>query len=238
MSEQLNLIPTWADGPLCCFDTETTGADPEEARIVSASVGINTVKTWLVNPGIPIPEDATAVHGITTERAVAEGVPTVVAAEDIGDALAYAWSSGVPVVAFNATYDLTVLAREMARCGLTMPHVGAVLDPFVIDRELDRYRKGKRTLSATCEHYGVALEGAHDATVDALATVELARVLARRFPQIAAMGPNELHAKQVVWHRERQDDFARYLLSKGKDASDVHRDWPIRSAKDEERSTA
>jgi DNA polymerase III epsilon subunit-like protein len=70
---------TWWNGRMAAFDLETTAANPEEARIVAAAVvlvgaGAETDSTtWLADPGIEIPEEAAEVHGITTERAQAEG---------------------------------------------------------------------------------------------------------------------------------------------------------------------
>ena len=64
-----------------------------------------------------------------------------------------------------------------------------VLDPRVLDRHLDRYRKGRRTLTDLCAHYGVTLEGAHDAAADALAALEVVRALGRRFSHTAGAHP-------------------------------------------------
>ncbi|MCZ9336229.1 exonuclease domain-containing protein, partial [Streptomyces sp. TRM76130] len=70
----------WYEGPLAAFDTETTGVDVENDRIVSAAVVVQDapglrprVSRWLVNPGVPVPEAATAVHGLTDERLRREG---------------------------------------------------------------------------------------------------------------------------------------------------------------------
>lgn len=65
----------WYEGPLAAFDTETTGVDVEQDRIVSAALIVQEcaggrVRTtrWLVNPGIPVPAGATEVHGLTDEH--------------------------------------------------------------------------------------------------------------------------------------------------------------------------
>ena len=68
----------WHDGPLVGFDTETTGVDVATDRIVTAAVVTRDAtgtraRTWLIDPGVPIPPAATAVHGITTEQARTEG---------------------------------------------------------------------------------------------------------------------------------------------------------------------
>lgn len=228
-SRQASVSTLWAAGDLCAFDTETTGPDPETARIVTATVGSEEIQTWLVNPGVEIPPEATAIHGVTNERVASEGLAASDALPQIAEALRRAWSAGVAVVAFNGVFDFTVLDRDLRRHGHDGLSVGIVIDPFVLDREVDRYRKGKRNLSALCEHYGIAQDGAHDSAADARAAVALARAIAKDYPQIAAMQPSELRSVQVLWHAEREADFAKYLKRIGKPSDDVYTDWPLRS---------
>ncbi len=148
---------------------------------------------------------------------------------EIRSALTDAWAAGHVVVAFNAAYDLTVLDAEGRRLGWPpLSGYGLVVDPYVIDREMDRDRRGKRTLGALCEHYGVVLAAAHEAESDALAAAELARLLPRRFPHLAAL--DDVMTSQAAWHAERQRDLVEYLRSEGRDASDVDGRWPIRGA--------
>ena len=80
----------WHRGRLVAFDLETTGVDVETARIVTAAVVRIDVAArtshpteWLVDPGIEIPAEASAIHGVTTERARAEGVDPRVAVAEI-----------------------------------------------------------------------------------------------------------------------------------------------------------
>jgi hypothetical protein len=111
----------------------------------------------MADPGVPIPEAASNVHGVTTEQAQAEGQP---AAEVVAAALQLlrAVPTSVPIVGFNARFDLTILDREARRHGLE-PFVPApVLDGLVLDKHLDPYRKGSRRLEAVCEHYRCRLE--------------------------------------------------------------------------------
>ena len=220
----------WPDRPICAFDLETTGRDPLDARIVTACVAVidgphTQARTWLLDPEIPIPDETSLIHGITTEHAHTHGQQYETGYREIRDALYEAWTREHVVVAFNACYDLTVMHAEGIRIGLPDLVTGLVVDPYVIDREKDRYRKGKRTLQAVCAHYGVALEGAHEAQADALAAAHLARVLTRRYPDLVEL---DIMASQADWHGERQRDFADYLLRQGRDASDVNEEWPIR----------
>ena len=229
---------TWHLGRLAAFDTETTSADPESARIVTACVAFvggglaPQRRTWLADPGVEIPEEAAAIHGVTTEHAREHGRPAVQVVAEVCQSLVEAWSLGLPVVVFNAAYDLTVVDREVRRRGISdgfSVEGRAVVDPFVIDREVDKYRKGKRTLTAMCAHYGVALDGAHDAAADAIGAARVAWAIGQRFPEIAAMDMDLLVKSQKAWHAERQDDFWRYLKRQGKPCDDVSGEWPQRA---------
>lgn len=70
---------TWLGGPLLALDTETTGTDPETARVVQITVGMSARPgdwhpwTRVVNPGVPIPDEAARVHGYTDHRVQTEG---------------------------------------------------------------------------------------------------------------------------------------------------------------------
>jgi DNA polymerase-3 subunit epsilon len=224
----------WADGRLCGFDVETTGEDPDQARIVTATlvlVGADRprhVFRLLIDPGIDIPAASTAVHGITTEQARSEGRAPADALAEIARLLHTTWERDVPVVAFNGSYDFTVLDRELSRhldTGVVV--TGPVVDPHIIDRALDR-RRGKRTLEETCRHYRVRLDGAHDATQDALAAARLAWRLARHYPsQVGELALPELHDKQVEWSQQWADSLNQYWRSQGQDKT-IDGTWPVR----------
>jgi DNA polymerase-3 subunit epsilon len=233
----------WHRDLLVGFDLETTGTDPLTARIVTAAV--TEVRDgdpvhhreWLVDPGVPIPEEATAVHGITTARAVADGRPAAGAVAEIADALAAHWAAGVPVVVYNAPFDLSLLAAELRRHGLPSLDsrldgaIGPVVDPLVIDRTLDRYRRGKRTLEAACAFYGVVLDDAHEAAADALAAVRVAIALAERFPEAGAGELWELHRSQVGWYADWAVGFQKFLARQGGEAAvtEIDTAWPLRA---------
>lgn len=214
----LSVMGNWHE-ELGVFDLETTGIDVDTSRIVSAHVGVldadGTVVSrldWLVDPGVEIPEQATAVHGISTERARAEGRPAAHAVAEIVAAIRTLFNRGIPIVAYNAPYDLTLLNREAARHGVPpLVDPRPVIDPLVIDRAVDKYRRGKRTLEVTCQHYGVDLTGAHDAGADAIAAGRVAQALARAFPVALALEVIELHTLQARWCREQAEDFQAYM---------------------------
>ncbi|MEU5023938.1 3'-5' exonuclease [Streptomyces milbemycinicus] len=235
----------WHRELLIGFDLETTGTDPGEARIVTAAVvevrGGEPVgrREWLADPGVTIPDDAVAVHGITTERAAAEGRPAREVADEIADVLVAHWQAGAPVVAYNAAFDLSLLAAELRRHGLPSlgerlggAETGPVVDPYTIDRAVDRYRKGKRTLEAVCGEYGVVHERAHDAGADALAAVHVAYAVAERHGQVAGLDLWELHRKQVVWYAQWAADFQDWLRRKGTPDAVVDGRWPLHEVED------
>lgn len=222
----------WHRGRLLAWDLETTAPQPTEARIVTATIielhnGVVRTRQWLVDPGVEIPEGAAAIHGITTEQARAEGMDAATAVQEIADELR-AWSeAGLPVVAYNLAYDATVLDRELRRHhGRGLHDLQPAVDPFVIDKAVDRFRRGKRTLTAACEHYGVRLDGAHDATADALAAARVAWALAERHPDVVQVPLGQLHAAQVGWKAEQAASLEDYFRRQGKDEH-VSRAWPI-----------
>ncbi|MFF3330955.1 3'-5' exonuclease [Streptomyces sp. NPDC002888] len=227
------------------FDLETTGTDPREARIVTGAVievrggQVLGHREWLADPGVEIPADAVAVHGISNERAATQGRPADQVADAIAEVLATYWKSGVPVVAYNAAFDLTLLSAELRRYALPSlsDRLGGldpapVVDPYTIDRWADRYRRGKRNLEAVCAEYGVALDTAHDATADALAAARLACAIADRHPKIAALGPAELHRRQIDWYADWAADFQDFLRRKGNAEAVVDGTWPLREPAD------
>lgn len=226
---------TWHHGPLAAADTETTGVDVDTARVVTAFVGLVQhgkpfQRKWLINPGVDIPEGATAVHGITTDHARQHGGDPATCLLEIQEALDDAWAAGAPVILHNAPFDLTLLDREMRRhCGEPLRITGPVIDTLVLDKMVDQWRKGKRTLGATAEHYGVKLGGAHDAAEDALAAARIAYRIAQQHPDIAALALPDLHDTLTVAARDQAASFAKYLTRQGKPADGVTGDWPIRN---------
>lgn len=197
---------SWIDGPLLGFDTETTGVDVDSDRIVTAALvsrdeAGTRVRTWLLDPGVEIPEAASAIHGITTEHARTNGEPAALALEEIASALADAIGGRVPVVAYNAAFDLDILTAELRRHGLATVSerlgrdVVPVIDPLVLDRAEDRYRPGKRKLVDLCGFYQIADAGRlHTADVDVVATLDVLAAIVGRYPHLGTLELGQLHA--------------------------------------------
>jgi len=226
-------------GRLGVFDLETTGVDVDTSRIVSACIAILDLDgsvvarwDWLADPVIEIPEGASAVHGITTDRARREGRTSAHVIAEIAQTLRVFEELRMPLVVYNAPYDLSLLDRECRRQGippLTSPSL--VIDPLVIDKFVDRYRKGKRTLEVTAERYGVALDDAHDAGSDAIAAGRVALALARAYPEELGMSVVELHSRQAQWYEEQALSFQNYIRSvKGDESYVADTGWPVRES--------
>ncbi len=169
---------------LASIDTETTGTDSKEDRIVEIACVkmrggvVIDQRDWLINPERPIPKEASDVHGIL-DADVADK-PTFAEQKD---AIMEALRGAVPV-AYNAEFDRAFILEEFARAGgagnspapAARPKVQWI-DPLVWARELYRDEKSK-ALGAMAELLGVQLENAHRATDDAVAA---GRVLAKFF---------------------------------------------------------
>ncbi len=234
--------PAWHASDLVGFDLETTGVDTTTDRVVTAAVvhvdpcgQVVRARHWLVDPVVRIPPAALAVHGVSTEQARAGGRSARSAVAEIIDELAAAWCSGLPVVIFNAPYDLTLLDAEAVRSGL--PRLATrtwwprawVVDPLVVDRGVDRYRPGKRTLGATAEHYGVQARAAHSALGDAITVAVLARAMAARYELIGGADAQTLHSAQVGWHFDWSVHLQAFVRSRGEPHAVVDRAWPLRA---------
>lgn len=224
----------WA-ARLAVFDLETTGVDPRSDRIVTAFVGelnlggeLTHSREWLVNPGIEIPARATEVHGVSTEKARAEGRDSKEAVFEIASLLGRLFSAGIPVAAFNGAYDFTLLDAELERHELPALNPALVIDPLVIDKQVDRYRRGKRTLGAVAEHYGVSLDDWHAASADAIAAGHIAQAIGRGFEEVRVPA-HQLHALQQQWAGEQAESFAKYMRENRDANFKAESGWPVRS---------
>lgn len=241
-------------GPMLGFDVETTDANPEEARIaqfalakVNAADRSSDSRAELVNPGVPMPAEASAINGLTTEM-LADAMPIDAAMAIVATALWEAIEGGWPVVAYNARYDLTVADREFRRLGVDSPVADPrlrVIDPRQLDLWLWRYREGKRTLTHVCEVYNAKLEGAHDAAFDAIAAARLAYRMGQSGGVMLEYPYDEVQAQRAEWERIRHSldllheaqvgwaaaDAARFekflIEKKGDTDAVVDRQWPF-----------
>lgn len=232
------MTAAWNTRPLLGYDCESTGVNIETARIVTAALvwhnpdGTHETVTLVADPGVEIPADAAKIHGYDTARARAEGRPAAEVIEDITDRLHAALSGGMPVVIYNARYDLSVLDRECRRHNLPTLEdrlgrpIGPVIDPLIIDKQADKYRPGSRKLEATAAHYGIELTDAHTADADALAAVRVAVALAGKYPQLQ-VDATTLHGWQTGWAAEQAKSFRDYRERQGLSVGDIREAWPL-----------
>jgi DNA polymerase-3 subunit epsilon len=166
----------WHEYPLTVLDFETTGVDPLTCAPVSVAAvryegGVEVGSYYsLLNPGCPIPESASAIHGVTDAQV--SSAPCLV---DVAHEIMRLAEDAIPS-AYNASYDRAILHRYIAgsECPMIDPSHGW-LCPLVIVRDVDRYvaGSGRHTLARTCVRWMVELDGAHNALADARATGRL-----------------------------------------------------------------
>ena len=241
----------WHRGPLALFDFETTGVDPHRDRVVTAAIVETTPgqarpyrsSCWLLDPGIPIPEGAAAIHGITTEHAAAHGIEAAGAVHEIAEHLIALSRNGIPVVGHNVRYDLTMLWAELVRhCSPLADDARSlrpVIDTMVLDKWVDPWRPkaptgrrpdparcGSRKLVDTARVYGIRVDEseAHGAEYDALTSGRIAWQICEAHAG-ATIPATELHDVLIGLAREQAESLAEWLVKSGK-ADDVAREWP------------
>lgn len=177
LAEKLNLTR-----PLAIFDIESTGVNPRADRIIELSIvklhpdGSKEVKTWLVNPEMPIPHESTEIHGIT-DRDVATCPPFLFVVDEVDAFLADCDLGGYNLLHF----DIPILEEEFARCGRDL---GAD-SRRVIDAQKIFHKKEPRDLSAAVRFFcGREHEGAHGAEADAIATLDVLEGQFERYPDL------------------------------------------------------
>ncbi len=157
--------------PIIFFDLETTGVSITQDRIVQIGAikvmpdGKEEIKNVLINPTIPIPPGATAVHGISDEE-----VKDKPKFRQIAKSFA-AWLAGCDLAGYNSdNFDIPMLIEEFNRVGIPFPAPDTnFIDVLKIERKVNGH-----TLGATYERYtGEELEGAHDALIDIYATIKI-----------------------------------------------------------------
>lgn len=216
------MIPAWLyTTRWLVLDVETTGLDPAADRILQlAAIQVDPGPVFgdaivsVVNPGIGIPPEATAIHGI--DRAATAAAPSFA---DLVPRLIEV-SRGRAVLGYNAAFDMTFIRAELSRAGHKVTGAGQVADPLVWIKEFDRWEKGpgRHKLGATCRRWGVKLEAAHDARADAIAAWDLWVAMVERM------------------HHRFPEDFAAMLGQQGRMARDQEadfQDWKRRNPKKE-----
>lgn len=233
-------------GPLMGFDTETTGVHvyDDGTRIVTCAMILENspeeppkVLEWVMDPEIEIPTGASDVHGITTEMARAQGMDYRAGLQQIADTLKYIIEQGIPTTAYNGSFDATLLRVEFRDRGIDFDEKLwdnlIMIDPLMMDKFIDKFRKGKRTLSVVSEIYGYDLSNAHDATADVLATIHVARRILNPFTKKFEKDTGDpvtgfpmLMQVQPVVYREQATSLEQYFRKTNPDTV-VNKSWPF-----------
>ncbi|MDO4703347.1 3'-5' exonuclease [Tannerella sp.] len=174
---QLNLA-----NPLVFFDLETTGVNICKDRIVEISYlkispnGKEEGKTRRINPEMPIPREATAIHGITDEDV--KDCPTF---KEIAKSLA-SQIEGCDLAGFNSNrFDIPLLAEEFLRANVNMD----LSKRKFIDVQTIFHKMEQRTLQAAYKFYcDKDLDDAHSAEADTKATYEVLKAQLDRYPDL------------------------------------------------------
>lgn len=191
--------------PICFFDLETTGIDVGKDRIVEIAIfkvypnGTKESKTWLVNPTIPIPTQATAVHGISNEKVANEPTFAMLASQ------IHAMIKDSDLAGFNSDrFDIPLLAEELLRAGVDFDMKNRVS----VDVQTIFHKMEERTLSAAYKFYcGQLLENAHSAAADTLATYEILKAQLDRYSDLQ----NDMKSLAEFTTRKKSVDFAGFI---------------------------
>jgi len=191
--------------PICFFDLETTGIDVAKDRIVEISIfkvfpnGNKESKTWLVNPTIPIPAFATAVHGITNEKVANEPTFKELASQ------VHTMIKDSDLAGFNSDrFDIPLLAEELLRSEVDFDMKNRVS----VDVQTIFHKKEERTLSAAYKFYcNQSLENAHSAEADTMATYEILKAQLDRYGDL----DNDMKTLADYTTRKKSVDFAGFI---------------------------
>ena len=191
--------------PIIFFDLETTGINIAKDRIVEISIlkvfpnGNKESKTWLVNPEMEIPKEASDIHGITNEKVVTE--PTFnELAQQVSDLI-----EGCDLAGFNSNrFDIPLLAEEMLRANVNFD----MKDRVAVDVQVIFHKKEERTLSAGYQFYcGKSLENAHSAEADTNATYEILKAQLDKYDDLE----NDVKYLNEYSTFNKRADFAGFI---------------------------
>ncbi len=214
--------------PLVFFDLETTGITIGHDRIVEISMlrltpnGERQIMTKRVNPEIPIPAAASAVHGITDEMIAHEPVFGKIA----GDIVRFIGNGDL--AGYNSNkFDIPMLVDEFIRVGVEFEMKGRRM----IDVQNIFHKMEQRTLAAAYKFYcDKEIVNAHSAEADILATFDVFSAQLDRYPdlkkdvdalhQFTMMNQNVDLAGRIVFNEKKQEVF-NFGKHKGKTVDEV-----------------
>ncbi|MFA5974711.1 MAG: 3'-5' exonuclease [Elusimicrobiota bacterium] len=201
--------------PIIFLDLEATGADPQRDRIVEIALirqdPDQSRKELIqrINPGVRIPLEAIAIHGIRNED-----VTNAPSFKEVAASL-LTFMEGCDLGGFGITrFDIPLLTEEFKRCNLTLPlEDRALLDGLAIYHQRER-----RDLSAAYQFYcQKTLEGAHGARADALASLEVFFAQLQRYPDL----PQDTEGLHAYCNRQDErfvDNHRKFIWRDGEAA--------------------
>ncbi|AOW21918.1 3'-5' exonuclease [Urechidicola croceus] len=192
--------------PIVFFDLETTGINIANDRIVEISIlkvfpnGNKESKTWLVNPEIEIPKEASDIHGITNERVVTEPTFKELASQ-VSDMI-----KGCDLAGFNSNrFDIPLLAEEMLRAEVDFD----MKNRLAIDVQTIFHKKEQRTLTAGYKFYcDKDLTDAHSAEADTNATYEILLAQLEKYEDLE----NDVQVLSEFSTHKKRADFAGFIM--------------------------
>jgi DNA polymerase-3 subunit epsilon len=213
----------WRTSPIAIIDTETTGVDHCVARIVEVAIrivrpgGASLAKSWLVNPGVDIPAEVIAIHGITDE--MIRDAPTFA---ELADEIRTLVSGCIPT-AYNAKYDRSILIAEYLRAQRDAPcflrNDQPWIDVLAWARAHEPYAKGKgrHKLGNVAARLGVGIGTAHRAAGDCETTASVLEKLSA-VPRLMPEALDDLHMQQRVLNAKNEAGFLEWLAKQPKEA--------------------
>lgn len=242
-------MTSYFDGPLLGFDIESTGVDQFEDRVVTFSMVFSAsaeaepiIVEYKMDPGVEIAEGATAVHGISTAHAQEFFMDAAKAMPYIARRMETIVDHGIPFVIYNAPFDTTMIYNEFERYNVPLRYTreemfARVIDPLVIDKACDKWRKGSRKLTDTAKLYGYDLTNAHNSTADVEATLHITRQLGKFFKP--EMTIEMLQEFQKDAKMEQSTSFQKYLRTKKDEEGNlidpsavISTEWPFQTMKE------
>lgn len=195
--------------PIIFFDLETTGVNHAKDRIVEMALvkllpgGARDSYVKRINPEMPIPAETSAIHGIFDEDV--KHAPTF---KQVAHTL-YEWMKGCDLGGYNsARFDLPVLAEEFLRAGIQVDFEKRKM----VDAQQIFFKMEQRTLTAAYKFYcNKAIENAHSAEADILATIEVLEAQIDKYPELTDR-VDQLH--DLSSGGEECVDFARSMVMK------------------------
>ncbi|RZT96689.1 DNA polymerase-3 subunit epsilon [Ancylomarina subtilis] len=219
--------------PIAFFDLETTGINVSKDRIVEIAIvkvspnGNEETKTYRVNPGIPIPKEASAIHGIYDEDVKDE--PTF---KEIGKIIAK-YIEGCDLAGYNSNrFDIPLLAEEFLRADIDID----MRKRKFVDVQTIFHKMEQRTLTAAYKFYcGKDLEGAHGAEADTIATYEVLKSQLDKYENLendidylskfSTQNKNADFAGMIVFDKKGVETF-NFGKNKGKAVEEVLKEQP------------